>query len=65
MISRTFASRLVAAVVLGAGALSLHAQTDNRVLRFVPHANLAVLDPIWTTAYVDRKSTRLNSSHRT
>ena len=54
MISRTFASRLVAAVVLGAGALSLHAQTDNRVLRFVPHANLAVLDPIWTTAYVTR-----------
>ena len=26
----------------------------NKVLRFVPHANLAVLDPIWTTAYVTR-----------
>ncbi len=25
-----------------------------RVLRFVPHANLAVLDPIWTTAYISR-----------
>ena len=25
-----------------------------RTLRFVPHANLAVLDPIWTTAYVTR-----------
>jgi peptide/nickel transport system substrate-binding protein len=27
---------------------------DNKVFRFVPHANLAVLDPIWTTAYVTR-----------
>ena len=26
----------------------------NKVFRFVPHANLAVLDPIWTTAYVTR-----------
>ncbi|WP_135466222.1 ABC transporter substrate-binding protein [Crenalkalicoccus roseus] len=25
-----------------------------RLLRFVPHANLAVLDPIWTTAYISR-----------
>jgi peptide/nickel transport system substrate-binding protein len=25
-----------------------------RTLRFVPHANLTVLDPIWTTAYVTR-----------
>ena len=35
----------------------LHAQTTvpaNKVFRFVPHANLAVLDPIWTTAYVTR-----------
>ena len=27
---------------------------SNKVLKFVPHANLAVLDPIWTTAYVTR-----------
>jgi peptide/nickel transport system substrate-binding protein len=25
-----------------------------RTLRFVPHANLTVMDPIWTTAYVTR-----------
>jgi len=32
-----------------------HAQPANsKVLRFVPHANLTVLDPIWTTAYVTR-----------
>jgi len=29
-------------------------QEQRRVLRFVPHANLAVLDPIWTTAYISR-----------
>jgi len=26
----------------------------SRVLRFVPHANLTSLDPVWTTAYVTR-----------
>lgn len=25
-----------------------------RVLKFIPHANLAVMDPIWTTAYISR-----------
>jgi len=28
--------------------------TRARTLKFVPHANLAVLDPIWTTAYISR-----------
>jgi peptide/nickel transport system substrate-binding protein len=28
--------------------------TRARTLKFVPHANLAVLDPIWTTAYITR-----------
>ena len=27
---------------------------DNRVLKFVPQADVAILDPIWTTAYVTR-----------
>jgi peptide/nickel transport system substrate-binding protein len=27
---------------------------DNRVLKFVPQSDVAVLDPIWTTAYVTR-----------
>ena len=30
------------------------AQSQERVLRVVPHSNLAVLDPIWTTAYISR-----------
>jgi peptide/nickel transport system substrate-binding protein len=27
---------------------------DSKVLRFIPQADLAVLDPVWTTAYVTR-----------
>jgi peptide/nickel transport system substrate-binding protein len=27
---------------------------DNRVLKFIPQGDAAVLDPIWTTAYVTR-----------
>ncbi|MFM7507270.1 MAG: ABC transporter substrate-binding protein, partial [Rubrivivax sp.] len=30
------------------------AQAQSNVLRVVPHSNLAVLDPIWTTAYMSR-----------
>ena len=40
----------VAAVALMAGT----AQAQNNVLRVVPHSNLAILDPIWTTAYMSR-----------
>ncbi len=36
-------------------ATGVHAQASaTKVFRFVPHANLTVLDPIWTTAYVTR-----------
>jgi len=46
---------LGAGAALGAGVLSAprvaHAQRSN-ILRFVPHADLAVLDPIFTTAAV-------------
>jgi len=35
-------------------ASQAQAPAPNKVFRFVPHANLAVLDPIWTTAYVTR-----------
>jgi len=41
----------------GAGALampSLARAADTRVLRFIPQADLAVLDPVWTTAYQTR-----------
>jgi peptide/nickel transport system substrate-binding protein len=30
------------------------AQSNDRTLRIVPHSNLAILDPIWTTAYMSR-----------
>src|SRR5262245_39569667 len=30
------------------------AQTKGATLRFIPHADLKVLDPIWTTAYITR-----------
>jgi len=30
------------------------AQDDKRVLRIAPHANLTILDPIWTRAYITR-----------
>ena len=46
---------LLAAVALSAtlaAPLAAHAQAN--VLRVVPHSNLAVLDPIWTTAYMSR-----------
>src|SRR5271170_4925758 len=32
---------------------------DSKVLRFVPQANLANLDPIWTTQYVVRNASLL------
>jgi len=40
--------------MLGATAVAQNTLPANKVFRFVPHANLAVLDPIWTTAYVTR-----------
>ena len=30
------------------------AHAQDKVLRIVPHSNLAILDPIWTTAYMSR-----------
>jgi peptide/nickel transport system substrate-binding protein len=41
----------------GAASLALPAisrAADQRILKFIPQADLAVLDPIWTTAYVTR-----------
>ena len=42
------------AVAVGLWAASLPALAQNNVLRVVPHSNLAILDPIWTTAYMSR-----------
>lgn len=41
-----------AAVTLGAP--SVHAQKGQRILRFVAHADLKILDPVWTTGYITR-----------
>ena len=51
------AGGFVAASGLAAPRLSLSAET--KVLRFIPQANLANLDPIWTTLYVVRNASLL------
>jgi peptide/nickel transport system substrate-binding protein len=43
---------LVAAAALPSPAIAQ--DTERNVLRVVPHANLTVIDPIWTTAYITR-----------
>ena len=43
-----------AALLVVALAASASALAQNTVLRVVPHSNLAILDPIWTTAYMSR-----------
>jgi peptide/nickel transport system substrate-binding protein len=43
-----------AAVAMTLGAPSVRAQKDNQILRFGAEADLKVLDPVWTTAYVTR-----------
>ncbi len=46
---------LIAAVVSSVAAFAAPtAMAQGTVLRVVPHSNLAVLDPIWTTAYMSR-----------
>ena len=52
-IARKFAVIAVAAAISGLSFNSA-AQDDSKVLRIVPHSNLAILDPIWTTAYMSR-----------
>ena len=42
------------ALLLGAVMAQSAAQAQDKVLRVVPHSNLAILDPIWTTAYMSR-----------
>ena len=49
---RSFLASVLAATTIGAPSLA--APSKSRVLKFIPQADLAVLDPIWTTAYVTR-----------
>jgi peptide/nickel transport system substrate-binding protein len=41
-----------AAAAMTLGASSVRAQTSRQTLRFVARADLKILDPIWTTAYI-------------
>jgi peptide/nickel transport system substrate-binding protein len=43
-----------AAAAMTLGAPSVHAQNAGQSLRFVAQADLKILDPIWTTAYITR-----------
>jgi len=48
------AANLAVATVLLALPHAAPAQQSGGVLRVIPHSNLAILDPIWTTAYMSR-----------
>ena len=56
MITRrnTLAAAAAAALAPGLARPALAQAPGRNVLRVVPHANLTVLDPIWTTAYITR-----------
>lgn len=48
-------SRLILSAAIAAATLMpAAALAQGTVLRVVPHSNLAILDPIWTTAYMSR-----------
>src|SRR5208282_2127896 len=63
---RGFLKTVTAGSLVAAGGLAMPrlaraagAPGDSKVLRFVPQANLANLDPIWTTQYVVRNGSLL------
>src|SRR5262249_5755607 len=47
---RTFLAASAATLALPSVALA----ENQRVLKFIPQSDLAILDPVWTTAYVTR-----------
>jgi peptide/nickel transport system substrate-binding protein len=49
-----FLARLLGATLIAWAAATTPAQAAETVLRMVPQADLKVLDPIWTTAFVTR-----------
>ena len=48
-----------AAAAVTLGAPSVHAQKGLQTLRFVAQADLKILDPVWTTAYITRNHSYL------
>jgi peptide/nickel transport system substrate-binding protein len=53
MLKRMFA-RCVAGALIASAATMVCAQDASKVLRIVPQADLKILDPIWTTAFITR-----------
>src|ERR1043166_2676414 len=56
---RAFLKSAAGAGILGASGLATPAISQRaaaRVVRLVPHADLANFDPIWTTAYIARNA---------
>ena len=47
-------SKFAIAVAAAIAASATGALAQGKTLRFVPHADLKILDPIWTTAYMSR-----------
>jgi peptide/nickel transport system substrate-binding protein len=54
MTRRSFLGGSAAATAVAMAAPSVHAQRTSSTLRVVPHADLKILDPVWTTAYITR-----------
>src|SRR5687767_11464463 len=50
----TFSRKLAALAAFAAITGAAGAMAQDKTLRIVPHSNLAILDPIWTTAYMSR-----------
>jgi peptide/nickel transport system substrate-binding protein len=53
-VSRRQVVRGGTAAAVTVAAPSIHAQTGRQTLRFIAEADLRILDPIWTTAYITR-----------
>src|SRR5688572_28607883 len=51
---RSFLAGSLATATIASAAPRVHAQKKGGTLKFVPHADLKILDPVWTTAYITR-----------
>src|SRR6266851_1613090 len=51
---RTLLAGAATTAALVVAAPYVHAQKKAGTLKFVPHADLKILDPVWTTAYITR-----------
>src|SRR5438128_7373145 len=56
---RQFVGAAAAAATVGARAPFVHAQKRGGTMRFVAQADLKILDPVWTTAYITRNHSYL------